>query len=138
MKTKTNLVLTLVLLAGCGETTGRRVSLKTRAASDLGADRTFVTGQGWSVKLDAAAIAPGAFYYFDGEPAFTEARPQGALQTVLAALSPIQTAWAHPGHYSAGIVLGQQLSPYSIDLLGGEVALPDGEGVTGAFRSASF
>ncbi len=130
-------LLLFTALLGCGGTTGRRVVLHTELETDVGADRTFVTSLGWTVTLDAAAVSTGALYYYDGEPAFTEARP-GPVDRFFAALSPIQVAYAHPGHYLAGNAKGQVLSPYSVDLLGGAAMLPDGEGISGEYRSATF
>ena len=75
-------VLVPVLAAGCGSqsTTGKTVTLHTRLDTDLAADHTFTTDVGWTVTVKTLLAASGAFYYFDGEPAFTMAprRSRGA------------------------------------------------------------
>jgi len=134
-------ILMALILASCGEgTTGKRVVLHTRITSDLPADHTVVTSSGWSITLEAAAISTGALYYFDGEPAFTQRAPvrPNLLEQFIESLAPIQAAYAHPGHYVAGNAKGEQLESSSADLLAGAAPLPDGDGVSGPFRSATF
>lgn len=129
-----------VLACGGQGTTGKRVVLHTKIATDLAADRSFVTGVGWRVQLDTAMIATGPLYYYDGEPAFTQAdpAPRSLIRRLLDALSPVREAYAHPGHYVAGNAKGEQLKPFSVDLMAGSAGLPDGDGVSGVFRSATF
>ncbi|MFT3837910.1 MAG: hypothetical protein QM723_13040 [Myxococcaceae bacterium] len=133
--------LTLLLMLGsCGEnkTTGKPVLLHTELTTDLNAEHSFVTDYGWKVTLDKAAIATGPFYYYDGEPAFTAVH-RTHLQELVEFFEPIHSAWAHPGHYIAGNAMGQMTEASSVDLLdGGIVTLPDGNGVTGPVRSATF
>jgi hypothetical protein len=125
-------------LAGCGEgTTGRAEVLHTRLTTELAADRTLTTSMGWTVTLKKAAIAAGPFYYFDGEPAFTQRRT-GPGERLLAWLAPVGTAQAHPGHYVSGRAKGQMLKPFAVDLLAGPAVLPDGDGVTGLVQSGTF
>src|SRR5262245_55699543 len=50
-------------------TAGKRVGLQTVATVDPAALSEFTTAVGWNVKLYRAAVAIGALYYFDGEPA---------------------------------------------------------------------
>jgi hypothetical protein len=142
MKNTTIVILAAVAgFAGCGgdSTTGRQVVLQTRLTSDLGPDRSFTTGLGWAVTLDRALIATGPLYLFDGEPAFVLRRPAAnRWRTLRAALSPLGTAHAHPGHYLAGNAKGQMLQPFSADLLAGATMLPAGDGLTGLVRSATF
>jgi hypothetical protein len=132
-----------VALAGACDnetTTGHRVELKSRISADLDATRTVTTSTGWVITLKRAIVGTGAFHYYDGRPAFTR-REDGAwrvLRTALAALSPIGTAHAHPGHYIAGSAMGEMLAPYSADLLAGPTDLPDGYGITGTIQSATF
>jgi hypothetical protein len=130
----------------CGDgTTGRRVVLQTEVATDLPADHTFATNL-WTVTLTRGEIATGAFYYFEGPPPVIEnmaagerRRTRGWLQTALDWLSPVGTAHAHPGHYAAGRAMGQMLDSGALDLLAaGPTALPDGEGITGLYRSGTF
>lgn len=133
-------LLSLVAAAGCGgdATTGVRVALRTQVQSDLGADRTFTTSRGWAVTLEGAWISTGALYYFDGEPAFTYAPPP-LRRRIFDALTLTSLAYAHPGHYVAGNAMGEQLAPFSADLLAvTPTSLPDGRGVSGAYRSATF
>lgn len=47
-------------------------------------------------------------------------------------------AWAHPGHYVPGNARGQVLKAWSVDLFAGAADLPDGDGITGYFRSGRF
>lgn len=129
-------VLVVLLLLSCGEnsTTGKQVVLHTKLTSDLTAERSFVTDYGWNVTLTQASISTGPLYYFDGEPAFTRRAP-----SFFEALKPIQTAYAHPGHYAPGNAVGQMLQPQTFDLLAsGPFAMNDGVGVTGPVRSATF
>lgn len=138
MKSKLVLLLALGCVAACGgdSTTGHSVALETVLTSDLGPDHSFTTSSGWSVTLTKAALATGALYYYDGEPAFVTAPRRSP--SWWARLAPIGTAYAHPGHYIAGRAMGQMLMPFSADLLAGPTALPQGEGITGLVRSASF
>lgn len=128
----------LVACGGSDTTTGTRISLRTQLVSDLTADHSFVTSSGWAVTLTEAAISTGPLYYFDGEPAFTYRAPSPARQLFDTLTLQAHAALAHPGHYVAGNAKGQQLSPFSVDLLAGAAALPDGDGVSGPFRSATF
>jgi hypothetical protein len=131
--------LALTLSACEGEnTTGRRVDLQTRLVSDLDASHTVTTSMGWTVTLTRAQAATGAFHYYDGDPAFTKRERAGWARSLWAALSPIGTAHAHPGHYIAGNAKGEMLAPFSVDLLAGPTDLPAGDGITGDVRSATF
>ena len=126
---------------GCGDSTtastaGTRVVLRTAITADPTARTRFTTNFGWKVTLERAALGVGALYYFNGTPAFTQIRPS-LLQQVGRFFEG--TAHAHPGHYQPGDALGQMLTPSSFDLLAGERGtLPDGDGVSGTFRSARF
>lgn len=138
MQQRTMSLVMIAALSGCGGgTTGRLVELRTTLTTDLGADHRFTTSLGWTLTLTEAAISTGPMYYFDGEPAFTSVRP-GILEQLIEALRPIHVAYAHPGHYVAGNAKGEQLMPYSADLLAGPTELPVGDGVSGSFRSATF
>lgn len=132
----------LTALVACSSdsdsTTGKRITLHTTASGDATAKSTFTTGFGWDVTLTKAAVATSGVYYFDGPP-----------PTALWRASPrkkgwsdyfIKSAWAHPGHYQAGTALGQVVlaAPVTIDVLGAQVTLQDGDGVTGTYRSARF
>jgi hypothetical protein len=142
----TALLLACAAVAGaCGdETTGKRVVLQTSVATDMRADHTFVSGLGWTVTLTRGEIATGAFYYFEGPPAVVEMaeagqRRRGWVSKALGWLSPIGTAHAHPGHYVPGRAMGQMLEPGALDLMTSErTAFPDGEGITGIYRSGTF
>jgi hypothetical protein len=147
--TKTPLFVLLIACAaaaGCEDaTTGKRVALQTSAATDMLSDHTFVTSLGWTVTLTRGEIATGAFYYFEGPPAViemadaTRRRPRAWVRQALDWLSPIGTAHAHPGHYLPGRAMGQMLDPGMLDLMAAEpTALPDGEGITGVYRSGTF
>lgn len=132
-----------LVAVGCGDeatqsdtTTGKRITLHGKIEADPEIQGAFVTGTGWSVSLKKAAVAVGSLHYFDGPPAFVLA-PRTPRER-LAALLGVPAANAHPGHYVAGSALGQMLTPTSYDLFSGSAALPEGDGVTGTFRSARF
>jgi hypothetical protein len=139
-RTPRTLLLLATLAAACSgqSTTGKTVTLHTRLAADLPRDHTVTTELGWTVTATRLLVASGAFYYFDGEPAFTVAPRRGRWRRALASLSPVGTAWAHPGHYLAGTARGEMLAPFTADLLAEPSDLPDGDGITGPFRSATF
>jgi hypothetical protein len=96
------MILVFAAIAGCGQTTGKRVLLHTQVTSDLTPGESFTTGTNWTVTLDEAMVATGALYYYDGEPAFVMAPKRNFFRDALELFSPIQTAYAHPGHYVAG------------------------------------
>jgi len=124
-------------LCACGgsdTTTGRQVVLHTAARADPEIAAAFATETGWTVQLSKAALSVGSLYYFDGEPAFVLRAPRPLWQRLARALGP-SIAHAHPGHYMAGMALGQMTAPTPVDLLAGKVALPDGIGITGLYRS---
>ncbi len=114
----------------------RRVSLETRASSDGEMAGAFATSTGWTVTLSRAQVSLGALYYFDGEPVLARAAPRPASRHRWALPFGMREAHAHPGHYVPGEALGQMVQPSVFDLSAGEPALPAGDGVTGAFRSA--
>lgn len=127
------------LLEGCasGTTGGHRVLLHTRLelASDPGA--SFTTALGWNVTVSKALLATGALAYFDGTPPSVQQTPHRNWRFAQRLLG-LGVAQAHPGHYGAGDARGEMLENYSADLLAGPLDLPDGEGITGTYRSARF
>jgi len=133
--------LAALLVVGCSDgsdsTTGKRVELHTAVNPDVTTE--FTTGFGWDVKLERAAVASAGFYYFDGPPPTAIRAPhRSSLGERFASLF-VGTAWAHPGHYQAGTALGQVIFPKPLVLdLFDEPTLPDGDGVTGTYRSARF
>jgi hypothetical protein len=131
------LPLSCALLAcgGSDTTTGRPVVLHTALQSDPEIAGAFATETGWTVQLNKAVFSVGALYYFDGEPAFVLHEQRPLWQRLARALGP-SIAHAHPGHYLAGMALGQMTVPTPADLLAGKVVLPDGNGITGLYRSA--
>ncbi|MFO0667588.1 MAG: hypothetical protein U0174_26790 [Polyangiaceae bacterium] len=138
------LLLPLAICLGCsgdgsGEnTTGRRITLKTRIDAGAEASRPFGTKQGWTVTLDVFYLATGPFYYFDGATIFSHAAPKGPAPTWFDRLFGIKSAFAHPGHYIPGTARGEMLTPSSVDLHAGPATLATGNGVTGPTRSATF
>jgi hypothetical protein len=123
--------------AGSG-TTGERVRLHTRIDADPEIRGAFVTSVGWRVTLTKAAVAVGALYYFDGAPAFVRLdAPPNATHRLTQWLG-VREAEAHPGHYASGDAVGEMLTASSVDLLGEPAMLADGDGITGAYRSARF
>jgi hypothetical protein len=133
---------TALCIAACSDasdtTGGKRVVLQTRIELEPAETTGFTTGAGWQVTLSRALISSGALYYFDGAPPLVrnEARSQGWQYA--ARFLGLGVARAHPGHYQQGNALGQMLEPFSENLLAGPTALPDGDGVTGTYRSARF
>jgi hypothetical protein len=127
-------LLALVLIACDDDTTGRRITLGTTASG--GTSPRFTTGFGWDVTLTKAAVATAGLYYFDGPPPtalWNAPRKKGWSDYF------IKSAWAHPGHYQAGTALGEAIfaAPIAIDVLAAAPAtLPNGDGITGTYRSA--
>lgn len=120
-------------LAGCGTTTGQRITLATRVVAGEGVAEPFVNEYGWSVKLTMARLSIGEIYYFAGPPVVASLRPRLDWRSVFA----LPSAHAHPGHYTEGDALGQMLVPVAVDLVA-ESALADAEAVTGHYESARF
>lgn len=118
-------------------TTGKRVVLHTRVQMNELATKTFTTEQGWNITLTAAAVSAGPFYYFDGTPPLVLGERHDTWHYASRVLG-LGTAHAHPGHYQAGNAMGEMREASSLDLLGGAVDFPDGEGITGTYRSARF
>lgn len=126
--------------ASSDSTTGKRIALHTSVTAESTTKTTFTTGFGWDVTLTKAAIATSGLYYFDGPPpTASRKRPTPGIGERLAGLF-IGTAWAHPGHYQAGTALGQVIltEPAALNLFSTPIALPDGDGITGIYRSARF
>ena len=122
------LIALTVALAGvaCGGDTGRsRTRFDLSVRGDPGA--TFTTSAGYDVTLTAARISVAKVEFFDGEPLFSE---KGVLDLI------VGTAHAHPGHYQEGEALGDVLTPAVVDLLSDAPPTLEGNGVTGAYRSA--
>lgn len=133
-----SLIVVALALVGCGseDTGGNRIVLRTVAVAEPKITTTFTTGFGWDVTLTKATVAIGGLYYFDSPPPTAlRSRSLGERWSGLF----IGTAWAHPGHYQAGSAVGQVAfgSPIALDLFGPmPITLPEGEGVTGTYRSA--
>jgi hypothetical protein len=126
----------LLLACACSDTTtGQRVVLHTVVQADAELAGEFPTETGWTVQLSKAVFSVGALYYFDGEPAFVQREQRPLWWRLARALGP-RIAHAHPGHYLAGMALGQVTVPAAVDLFAGRVSLPDGDGITGLYRSA--
>ena len=131
-----------VVVQGCGAdsadtTSGKRVVLHTHAKVNDVARSEFTSAVGWNVTLKTALVSAGPFYYFDGAPPLVlqeTCHPWRYAARVLG----LRVAYAHPGHYQAGNAMGQMLESTNIDLLGVGVDLPDGDGVSGTYRSARF
>jgi hypothetical protein len=133
------LTFVAVLASACGSdtTTGREIVLQTKLEADSEIEAPFETKTGWTVTLTKAVISGGPLYYFDGEPAFVRNEGPSWLERI-ASWFGTSTAHAHPGHYVAGMALGQMTTPFLADLLSGPVALAEGNGITGQYRSARF
>lgn len=130
-------------LEGCSSdssdaTGGKRVVLHTRVTVDDAARSKFTTAMGWDVELTQAAVAAGPFYYFDGAPPLVRQERLNSSWQYAARVLGLGVAHAHPGHYQAGNAMGQMLEASSLDLLSGAVDFPDGDGVSGTYRSARF
>lgn len=128
-----------VALEGCGSdsTGGRRVVLHTRMGLDPTAREGFTTAVGWRVTLSRAALVAGPFYYYDGAPPLALRSAPRGIELVQRWLG-LQSAAAHPQHYEFGSVRGQMEAMTSVDLLGELAELPDGDGVSGRYRSARY
>jgi hypothetical protein len=116
-------------------TTGRRITLEVKIAATP-ESKQFVNAEGWAVTITKAAVATGAFYFYDGETLFA-GRLGNPRPNRWAALSPVRAAHAHPGHYVPGNTKGEMRTGSSADLLLGGT-LGTGDGVTGPVRSATF
>src|SRR6188768_801417 len=136
--------LALAFASGCaseggGSTTGKRIQLETQITAEPAAQSPFTTGFGWDVQLSRAKLAVSAFYYFDGPPPTASlSLPPRSFGQRLASYF-VGTAFAHPGHYQPGTALGEAIfgEPVAFDLFStGPMRLPDGDGVTGIYRSA--
>jgi hypothetical protein len=130
-------------VSGCGDETpdstgGGRVVLRTRVTLAEDDAAGFVTPGGWSVVLTKLLVATGPFYYYDGAPPSVASAPPLPEPGWTPRFFGVRVAHAHPGHLATGNALGEMLEPFSVDLLAGPAAYPDGEGVTGRYRSASF
>lgn len=127
-----------VALEGCSDSTGgHRVVLHTRMGLEPSAREGFTTAAGWHVTLTRALTVAGPFYYYDGAPPLAL---HDAAQSVKLALRwlGLGSAGAHPQHYKFGNVRGQMEAVTSVDLLAEIAELPEGEGVSGTYRSARF
>ncbi len=123
------------LFSACSEavtTTGERVVLATEIRLAPNAAEPFTNAFDFEITLDAVFLSVGELRYFAGAPI---GRYEPSRFPDL--LGPRQ-AFAHPGHYVAGDVLGEMLEPESIELLQGGSKLADGAGITGEYLSASF
>lgn len=119
------------------DTTGAHIVLHTSVSTDPEIQTAFLTSFGWNVKLSEAKLAFAALYYFDGPPAFVKNDvPATTPYDWVEQLFGIGVAYAHPGHYQSGQAMGQMITPSTYDLFAPDaVALADGDGVTGAYRS---
>ncbi|MDB4947029.1 MAG: hypothetical protein JWP97_6563 [Labilithrix sp.] len=145
-------VISLAFLAAAGasgcssndessSTAGKRIVLHTTIGGDAATRTKLTTGFGWDVTLSKAVIATSGIYYFDGPPPtalFTPGKRKTPFDRFASLF--VGTAYAHPGHYQAGTALGEVLlaAPVAVDLLAPPAALPDGDGITGIYRSARF
>lgn len=125
-----------VAASGCGDsTTGQRIVLHTRVTAGDEAQKPFKNAYDWSITLTKAYLSVGELYYFNGPPVVADLRPRS--RPGLRGLLAVRTAHAHPGHYTEGDAFGQMLTPTTVDVLK-DSELPDGDGVTGTYRSARF
>src|SRR5690606_9023721 len=91
------------LIAGCESTTGRRVTLESRAGGSVGRGEAFATALGFAIALERAEMWVGSILYLEGAAL---ARRFGA----------VSVAHAHPGHYEEGMVLGEMIEAQVVDL----------------------
>lgn len=124
------------VFTACGEdsgaTTGRRVVLATTVEVAPAAEARFTNAFGFEIMLDRVLISVGELRYFAGAPIGRRDPP------LAPGLTGLRLVHAHPGHYVAGDELGEMLDPLTVDVLAGPAALPDGQGITGEYLSASF
>ncbi|MCK6528291.1 hypothetical protein L6R50_12280 [Myxococcota bacterium] len=104
-------------LPGCaGE--GRTLVAVPLAAGPASPAAAFDAPGGWVVTLQEAWVT-FADLQLEAPPSVTATSPRG-VRRALAALSPLGTAHAHPGHDFAGSVSGEWLGTATVDLLGGD------------------
>lgn len=142
------LAISLSCLSGCSSdsadsTTGKFIVLHTKLAANPVFQTTFTTGFKWDVTLTKAKVSVSAFYYFDGPPPTASFKVPKHRRGFGERISNffVGTAFAHPGHYQAGIALGESIlsEPIAFDAFtDGALNLNDGDGVTGVYRSARF
>lgn len=131
--------LTSACASTSDKTTGKRISLATKISAGTEARTPFTNSQGWNISLSKVVLSTGALYYFEGATIFSVAPvTRTSRWAQLWDYVAIRNANAHPGHYIPGNARGEMLSSASVDLHAGEAALPNGEGVTGTVRSATF
>lgn len=114
------------ILAACSDapsTGGQRIVLGCRVLAEA---LEFSNSYGATLSLERVLVSIGPLRYLEGLPIARRS------------LFGVRLAHAHPGHYLAGGVLGEMLSPTSVELVQGETLLPSGPGVTGAAHSAQF
>jgi len=126
----------LALFSACGSedaaTTGKRVALATEVQLAPSSALPFTNAFDFEITLDEVYLSVGELRYFSGAPI-------GRYQpSRLPDLLGLRQAFAHPGHYVAGDVLGEMLEPRMVELVGGGARLADGAGITGEYLSASF
>ena len=122
-------------------TTGRLITLKTRAEVKDDLTQAKSNALGWSISMTEAYLSVGPLYYYSGDPVLSlRHMEKSSLRSALAMVGDwlVRPAYAHPGHYIAGAAMGQMLTPTTLDLLAGSVNLADGDGVTGSTNSAKF
>jgi hypothetical protein len=136
-----------ICAAGCSSssdssgTTGRLITLKTRAEVKDDLTKAKSNALGWSISMTEAYLSVGPLYYYSGDPVLSQRHmDKSSLQSALALVGDwlVKPAYAHPGHYIEGAAMGQMLTPTTLDLLAGSVNLADGDGVTGDTNSAKI
>jgi hypothetical protein len=111
-------------LAGCGGSTGGKL-----VRFEMGVSQGLASvdnAHGWQVELRSAHLALGPVQLFAGDA--------GVGEMALRWLEPAR-AYAHPGHYEEGNLMGETLEPLLVDLFRPTSPL-EGHGVAGDVGSA--
>ena len=139
-----SVVVCVATSAACDGATEAPPSRVTLPLSMSGSAATGIENEhGYVVDVTRAQMHVGPIRFFEGDVVLGDARsshkrardlPQELIDAVLG----MPTALAHPGHYTEGDAKGEWLDDAVVDLLAGDTALGDVDGVTGHHGSASI
>lgn len=118
---RTNPIVCLLVLAGCGPSEAPRVELSVLVdGSGLSVDATDrVTDLGWTIELEQARLALADLRFTTSGEVHMEQRPSAGAQL----LGLISDAWmpsahAHPGHFQGGEIIGELPGTFVVDFAG--------------------
>ena len=122
-------------LVGCNDAPAPSSIVLSVAASGSSA-AGLVDANGDVVTLTRAAICIAVVDSHAGEAVLAQRWP--SAREVRDALLSFSSAYAHPGHYEAGGLMGDVEGDTVVDLLAGATTLPVGAGITGHHGSATI